>query len=162
MLLLVALAFAGAATGAVVSSGNPTGRWATPTAIQSIVLSSRLGVGLCNDVVCKRINGKLVDGPTAEVVTKVLAATVTGIGPNKVINGARRYQVFSVRACTISYYRGAHRFAVHFRWFTQRPPGGVTTTMNRDGKVSVGRDDGEPYTRDWNHPLLSPLALDHC
>ena len=162
VVLLVALVVASAATGAVVSSGNPTGTWATTSAIQSIVLSSALGVGLCDNGVCKSINGRLASEPTAGVVTKVLSATVTGIGPTRLVNGARRYQLFSVRACTIYYYRGAHRFGVHFRWFTRRPPGGVKATIDRDGKVSVGRDDGEPYPRDWNHPLRSPLALDHC
>ena len=161
-MLLVGVAVACSATGAAASSGNPAGKWATATAIRSILLSKKLGVGLCNDGVCTSSSGRLVEGPTAAVATKVLAATVTGIGPNKLVNGTRRYQLFSVRACTIYYHRGAHRFGVHFRWFTQRPPGGVLTTLTRDGKVSAVRDDGEPYTRDWSHPLLSPLALDRC
>src|SRR5262245_42407910 len=105
-LFLVALALAGATTAAaVVGSGNPTGQWATPEAVQSVVLSHGLGVAVCHDGVCKISNGKLVNGPpNAESVAKVLSATVTGIGPSKLINGARRYQLFDVRACTIYYF----------------------------------------------------------
>lgn len=91
-----------------------------------------------------------------------MSASVAGIGPYRLINGVRRYRLFNVRACTIYYYRGAHRFSVHFRWFTRRPPGGTTTTVDREGAVSVGQDSGEPYARDWNYPLFGPLAHGRC
>ena len=47
VLIFGALAFGGAATATLVGSGNPTGRWATPGAIQAIILSHRLDVGEC-------------------------------------------------------------------------------------------------------------------
>ena len=160
-LLLVALAVAGAATAAVVGSGNPTGQWATPKAVQAVILSRGLGLTECSGGACKigrPANQLHID---AEVVASVVSAAVTGIGPYKLINGVRRYQLFNVRACTLYYYRGAHRFGVHFRWFTHRPPS-ATTITNRDGSVSPGRDDGEPHARDWNYPRFAPLAHDHC
>jgi hypothetical protein len=160
-LLLVALAVAGAATAAAVGSGNPTGQWATPKMVQAVILSSALGIGECNGGACKIGRPAKQLHIDAEVVASVVSATVTGIGPYKVLNGARRYQVFDVRACTLYYYRGAHRFGVHFRWFTHRPPS-ITTITNRDGTVSPGRDDGQPYARDWNYPRFGPLARDHC
>jgi hypothetical protein len=161
--LLPALAVAGAATGAVVGSGNPTGQWAAPEAVRSVILERGFGLGLCHNSVCAISNGKLVNGPpNAEVVAEVLAATVTGMGPSKLIDGVRRYQLFDVQACTIYYYRGVHRFGVHFRWFTHRPPGAVTTTADRYGKPVVGRDDGQPYAKDWTFPRFDPLARDRC
>src|SRR5262249_47975044 len=135
----------------------------TPDAVHSVVLARGLGVVVCNDGVCKISNGKLVDGPpNAESVAEVLSATVTGMGPSKLINGVRHYQLFNVRACTIYYFRGAHRLGVHFRWFTHRPPGAFTTTIDRSGKPSVGQGNGEPYARDWNFSRFDPLAHDHC
>jgi hypothetical protein len=162
--LLLPIAVVGAATAAVVGSGNPTGQWATPAAVQSVILSRGVGLLECGPGrgACKfarPFNQLHID---AEVPTNVVSATVTGIGPSKLINGVRRYQLFDVRACTIYYYRGAHRFSAHFRWFTHRPPGGVITTTDHDGKRSVVRDDGEPYAEDWNHPYLDPLARDRC
>jgi hypothetical protein len=53
LLFGVAFAVAGAATAALVRSGNPTGRWATPSAVQAIIQSGRLGVGECSGGVCK-------------------------------------------------------------------------------------------------------------
>lgn len=163
-LSVLAVAVAGAAAAAAVGSGNPTGQWATPAAVQSVILSR--GVGLLE---CRPGRGACrIDRPfnqlhiDAEVPTSAVSATVTGIDPFKLVNGVRRYQLFDVRACTIYYYRGAHRFGAHFRWFTHRPPGGVITTTDRYGKLAVVRDDGEPYARDWNHPYLDPLARDHC
>jgi hypothetical protein len=91
-----------------------------------------------------------------------VSAAVTGIGPYKLVDGVRRYQLFNVRACTIYYHRGAHRWGVDFRWFTRRPPGGTITTSDRNGGVTVERDSGEPYARDWNYPLFAPLARERC
>ena len=95
-------------------------------------------------------------------LAEVLSATVAGSGPYNLINGVRHYQLFNVRACTVYYYRGAHRFGAHFRWFTRRPPGGTTTFLGREGGVLAGQDGGEPYARDWNYPRFGPLARDHC
>ena len=92
--------------------------------------------------------------------TSVRSATVTGIAPSKLINGERRYQLFDVRACTIYYYQGAHRFGVHFRWYTHRPPSNATTT--EDLGRSVSPDDGQPYAKDWNYPRFAPLAHARC
>jgi hypothetical protein len=161
-LLLIALGLAGAATAAVPGSGNPTGQWATPRAVQTVILSHRLGVGQCSGGVCKIGLPANKPGVVAESAAKVVSVTVGGIGPYKLINGVRRYQLFNVRACTLYYYRGAHRFGVHFRWFTRRPPGGTTTSIDRGGTISVGQDRGEPYARDWNYPLFGPLADGHC
>jgi hypothetical protein len=152
-LLLVALAVAGTAAAAAVGSGNPTGHWATPKAVQAAILSRGVGLIECNGGACKIGRPAKQLHIDAEVVARVVSATVTGIGPYKLLNGARRYQLFDVRACTLYYYRGAHRFGVHFRWFTHRPPS-ITTITNRDGTVSPGRDDGEPYAQGLE---LSPL-----
>ena len=161
-LLLSALAIAGAASGAVLGSGNPTGKWATPQAAQAVILSRTIEVGECNGGACQITNGNLVAGPTSGRVSRVVSASVTGIGPYKLINGGRRYQLFNVRACTIYYYQGAHRWRVHFRWFTRRPPGGTIKTSDRNGGVAVRRDSGQPYARDWNYPLFAPLARERC
>jgi hypothetical protein len=160
-LLLVALGVAGAATAAVLGNGNPTGQWATPKAVQAVILSRGTDITECSGGACKI--GEPINklGINAEVVTSVVAATVTGIAPYKLINGARRYQLFNVRACTIYYYQGAHRFSVHFRWYTHRPPS-ITTITNRDGTVSTGPNDGGSIAKDWDYPRFAPLAHDHC
>jgi hypothetical protein len=156
-LLVGALAFGGVATSALVGSGNPTGRWATPGAIRTIILSpagdDRLGVGVPPDT---------PNVVAEEAGVRVLSATVIGIPPSKLINGAQNFQLFEVHACTIYYFRGAHRYRAHFRWFTRRPPGGTITTRNRGGRIVVVRDNGAPYARDWNHPLSGPLANGRC
>ena len=162
-LLLVAFAVAGAATAAIVESGNPTGQWATPSAVHAVIRSRLIAVGQCSGGPCKiglpaNKPGIVQDGPGA----KVVSVTVAGIGPHKLINGLRRYQLFNVHACTVYYYRGAHRFRVHFRWFTRRPPGGTTTSVGHYGNILVERDSGEQYARDWNYPLFGPLAHGHC
>lgn len=161
-LLGIAVALSGVATAALVGSGNPTGQWSTPSAVQAIIQSGKLDVAECPGGVCKI--GLPAHGPGVVEggLTEVLSATVAGIGPYKLINGVRRYQLFNVRACTVYYYRGAHRFGVHFRWFTRRPPGGTTTSLNRNGRISVSQDSGEPYARDWNYPLIGPTAQSHC
>ena len=171
-LLLVVLAVAGVSTAALVGSGNPAGRWATPRAIQAIVLSHKLHVGECESAPgagfvpsggnCKLGRPATKPGVVANPLAKVVSATVTGIGSSKLINGGHRYQLFDVEACTVYYYRGAHRFGTHFRWFTRRPPGGTTTSVARNGTISVGPDSGAPYVRDWNYPLFLPLAHGHC
>ena len=144
-------------------SGNPNGQWVTVKAVQAVILSNGIEVDECMGGACKITNGKLVGGPpTSGRVAKVVSAAVTGIGPYNLINGARRYQLFNVQACTIYYYRGAHRWGVQVRWFTRRPPGGTMTTSDRNGGVTVERDSGEPYARDWNYPFFAPLARDHC
>ena len=101
-------------------------------------------------------------GVVQEGPTKVLSATVAGVAPFKLINGVRRFQLFEVRACTIYYFRGAHRFRLHFRWFTGRPPGGTMTNLHRDGTITVDRDGGAPYARDWSYSLFPPLAHGRC
>jgi hypothetical protein len=171
-LAVVALAVAGAATAALVGSVNPTGRWATPTAVQKLILSHKLDVRECESVpgagfarsggTCKLGRPATKPGVVAMTLTRVTSATVTGIGPAKLIDAVRHYRLFDVQACTVYYYRGAHRFAVHFRWFTRRPPGGTTTSVGHYGTTSVARDSGEPYARDWNYPLSGPLAHGHC
>ena len=161
-LLLFALAVAGVASSAVLGSGNPTGKWATPQAALAVILSRTIEVGECAGGACQITNGKLVGEPTSGRVSRVVSATVTGIGPYKLINGVRRYQLFNVRACTIYYYKGAHRWDVHFRWFTRRPPGGTIRTSDRNGGVTDRPDTGAPYARDWNYPLFAPLARDRC
>ena len=161
-LLIVAHAVAGAATAALVGSGNPTGQWATPRAVQTIMLSRGLDIGQCAGRPCKIGLPANKPGVVKDSVAEVVSATVTGIGPSKLINGLRRYQLFDVQACTVYYYRGAHRFDAHFRWYTRRPPGGTTTSIDRDGTTSVVRDSGEPYARDWNYPLFGPLAHGRC
>jgi len=143
-LLLVALSIAGAATGAVVAKGNPTGQWATANGIKTVILSRVLGVTLCNGGACKIGQPAKQLGVDAEVVSRVVSATVTGVGPYKLINGEHRYLLFNVRACTIYYYRGAHRFGVHFRWVTQRPPGGATTIL---AVTAVSRSAGTAASR---------------
>jgi len=159
-LLLGALAFGGVASSALVGSGNPTGRWATPGAIRTIILSlagdDRLGVGVPCDIGRRPPNVCAEEAPV-----RVLSATVIGIPPSKLINGVPRFQLFEVRACTIYYFRGAHRYRAHFRWLTRRPPGGTITTR-RHGRNVVVRDNGAPYARDWNHPLSGPLANGRC
>lgn len=162
LILGIAFTGAGAATAVLVGSGNPTGQWATPSVVQGVIQSEKLVVGKCSGGVCKiglpaHRPDVVQTGPQADV----LSATVAGIGPYKLINGVRHYRLFDVRACTVYYYRGAHRFGVHFRWYTHRPPS-ITTTTNRDGTVSAGQDSGEPYARDWNYPRFAPLAHDHC
>jgi hypothetical protein len=92
----------------------------------------------------------------------VVSANVTGLGPSKIVRGVRRYQLFDVHACTVHYYRGAHRWAVHFRWFTRRPAGGTLTNVSRNGDAQVVNDTGDSYARDWNYLLSGPLALSHC
>ena len=149
-LLMGGLALGGAATATPTRSGNPSGRWATPEAVRAIILS------LAGD---SRIN---VGGWGEDVVVKVLSATVAGIPPSRLINGVPRFQLFEVRACTIYYFRGAHRYRAHFRWFTRRPAGGTITTGTRDGRIAVVRDNGAPYYRDWNHALSIPQAYGHC
>ena len=161
-LIVSALAFGGAATAALVGSGNPTGRWATPGAVQAIILSHRLDVDDCPGGPCKIGLPATTPGVVRGGPTKVLSATVAGVASSKLINGVGRFQLFEVRACTIYYFRGAHRFRVHFRWFTRRPPGGTITTRLRGGRIAVVRDSGEPYARDWNHPLEGPQAQGHC
>lgn len=161
-LLFAALAVVGVARGALVGSGNPSGQWATPRAVQAVILSRGIGLGECSGGACEIGLPANKPGVVAEMVAEVVSATVTGIGPSKLIDNVRRYQLFDVRACTFYYYRGAHRFGVHFRWFTRRPPGGTTTSLSGDGALSVGRDSGEPYARDWNYPLFGPLAHGHC
>lgn len=161
-LIFGALAFGGAATATLVGSENPTGRWATPGAIQAIILSHRLDVDECPGGPCKIGLPATKPGVVQEGPTRVLSATAAGVAPFKLINGVRRFQLFEVRACTIYYFRGAHRFRVHFRWFTRRPPGGTTTNLHRDGTISVDKDSGEPYARDWNYPLFPPLAHGRC
>ena len=151
-----------AATATPVGSENPTGRWATPAAIQAIILSQRLDVDECPGGPCRIGRPATKPGVVQEGPTKVLSATVVGVAPFKLVNGVRRFQLFEVRACTIFYFRGARRLRVHFRWFTRRPPGGMTTNLHRDGTVSVDEDSGEPYARDWNHPLFPPLAYGRC
>jgi hypothetical protein len=155
VLLLGVLALGSAATAARVGGGNPNGRWATPAAIQAIILTHQLGVGSapCPKVMSCDVWG----GPV-----KVSSATVAGIPPSRTIEGVRHFQLFEVRACTIFYYRGPHRFSFHFRWFTRRPPGGTIETMTRNGTIAVIRDNGEPYARDWNHPLSGPQAHGRC
>jgi hypothetical protein len=162
VLPLFALAIASAASGAVLGSGNPTGQWATPQAAQAVILSRKIEVGECIGGACQITNGKLVGEPTSGRLSRVVSATATGIGPYKVVNGVRRYQLFNVRACTIYYHHGAHRWSVHFRWFTRRPPEGTISTSDHNGGVAVVRDSGEPYGRDWNYPLFAPLARTHC
>jgi hypothetical protein len=153
--LLAALALGGAATAALVGGGNPNGRWATPTAIQASILSHLLDVG---HAPCPKVwSCDSWGGPT-----KVSSATVAGIPPSRTIEGVPHFQLFDVRACTISYFRGTHRFRFHFRWFTRRPPGGTIETRTRDGRIAVVRDNGAPYARDWNHPLRGPQAEGHC
>lgn len=161
-LLVSAFGVAGAATAALVGSGNPTGRWATPTAIRAAILSRRLDVGECSGGACKIGRPANKPGLVRGGFVKVVSATVAGVGPYKVVDGVRRYRLFDVLACTIYYERGAHRFAVHFRWFTHRRPGGTTTSVDRDGTISVARDGGAPYARDWNYPLFGPLAQGRC
>jgi len=161
-LILVALLVVGVATGALAAEGNPTGQWATANGVKTVILSRVLGVTLCNGGACKIGQSAEELGVDAEVVSRVVSAAATGVGPYKLINGELRYQLFDVRACTVYYYQGAHRFRVHFRWFTQRPPGGTTTTVDRNGGLVVGRDSGESYARDWNYPRFSPLARDRC
>jgi hypothetical protein len=94
-LLLVALGVAGAATAALVGSGNPTGRWATPRAVQAVILSREITIGECSGGACKigLLAGK--PGVVRETVADVVSATVTGIGPYKLINDVRRYQLFN-------------------------------------------------------------------
>ena len=140
---------------ALVGGGNPNGRWATPRAIQAIILAHRLDVGY---VPCTKAMS--CDGAGGPI--KVSSATVTGVPPSRLINGVPRFQVFEVRACTIFYFRGLHRFRFHFRWFTRRPAGGTITTRLRDGSIAVVRDNGAPYARDWNRPLRRPLADGRC
>lgn len=168
--LAVALAIAGAATAAVVGSGNPTGQWATPEAIQAALLSHGVDIDVCAagppqptfrpDGVCKVGRPAQALGMNGDRVTSVRSATVTGIDPSKLANGVPRYQLFNVRACTIYYYKGAHRFGVHFRWYTRRPPSNATIT--EDLGRSRGPDDGRPYAKDWNYPRFGPLASAHC
>jgi hypothetical protein len=150
-LLLGASAWGGVATPALIRSRNPTGQWVTAAAVQTTILSLAGG-------------HRLVVGvpPNQRAVVKVVSATVAGVPPSKLINSAQHFQLFEVRVCTIYYFRGAHRFHVHFRWFTRRPPGGTITTRTRDGRIAVVRDSGEPYGRDWNHPLEGPQAHGHC
>src|SRR4051794_8116536 len=115
-LLVVALAVAGVSAAALVRSGNPTGRWATPRAVQAIILSHKLQVGECEStpgggLVLSGGNCKLglpatKPGVVAGRIAKVVSATVKGIGPYKLSNGARRYQLFDVEACTVYYDRG--------------------------------------------------------
>ena len=167
VLLLFALAVAGTASGSVLGSGNPTGQWATPKAAQAVILSRAIGVSECfvagaNGGACKIGRPANQLRVVNESVARVVSANVTGIGPYKLVNGVRRYQLFKVRACTIYHYRGAHRWGVDFRWFTRRPPGGTIKTDDRNGGVLVKPDSGEPYARDWNYPLFAPLARDHC
>lgn len=153
--LLGAPAFGGAATAALDGSGNPNGRWATEGAIEANIVSHRLDVGYrpcTKPEPCDSAGGPI----------KVSSATVAGIPPSTMINGARHFQLFDVRACTIYYFRGPHRFRFHFRWFTRRPPGGTITARTRDGGIVVVRDSGEPYARDWNHPLRRPQADGRC
>jgi hypothetical protein len=159
-------------------------QWATPSAVQGVIQSEKLDVGQCSGGVCKiglpaHHPDVVQRGPPAEV----LSATVAGIGPYKLINDLRHYQLFNVRACTVYYYRGAHRFGVHFRWFTnrgqspdlpvaataggqspdtRRPPGGTTTFLGHYGGILAGQDSGEPYARDWSYPLIGPIAQSHC
>ncbi len=155
-LLLAALAFGGVATSALIRSRNPTGQWATPAAVQTIILSLAGGHRLVVDVPPNK------PAVAQRVVVKVSSASVAGVPPSKLINDAQHFQLFNVRACTIYYFRGAHRFRVHFRWFTRRPPGGTITERTRDGRIAVVRDSGEPYGRDWNHPLQGPQADGRC
>ena len=169
--LAAALAATAVAAAGLLGGGNPTGRWATPSAVQTLILSHKLAVGECEPAPgvgfvlsagnCKLGRPSTKPGVVASTITKVVSATVTGIGRAKQINGVAHYQLFDVHACTVYYDRGAHRFAVHFRWFTRRPPGGTTTSVERGG-VTVARDSGEPYARDWNYPLFGPLAHGHC
>jgi hypothetical protein len=170
--LVVALALAGVSTAGSVGSGNPRGGWATSSAVRTIIFSHKLQVGECEPspgagFVRSSGNCKLGRPPTkpgvvAELITKVVSASVTGIGPYKLIAGRPRYQLFNVSACTVYFYRGAHRYGVHFRWFTGRPRGGTTTRLNRNGTTSIVRDSGAPYARDWNYTLFMPLAHGRC
>jgi hypothetical protein len=162
LLLGIALAVAGAATAVLVGSGNPTGQWATPSVVQAIIQSEKLDVGECPGGVCKMGLRAHRPGVVRRGPSEVLSAAVAGIGPYKLINGVRHYQLFNVRACTVYYYRGAHRFGVHFRWFARRPPGGTTTFLGHYGGIRAGQDSGEPYARDWGYPLIGPTAQSHC
>jgi hypothetical protein len=148
-------------------TGNPAGQWATPAAVQAVLLAHPLGVGECGPAgkeggACKVGLGKSPPDVVAESVSRVVSANVMGLGPSKVVRGVRRYQLFDVLACTVHYYRGAHRWTVHFRWFTRRPAGGTLTNLGRNGGVQVVNDTGDPYARDWNYPLSGALALSHC
>src|SRR4029077_14549729 len=110
--------------------------WATPKAVQAALLSRVFGIDVCSGGACKIGRPVKQLGIDGDRGTSVLSATVTGIAPSKLVNGSRRYQLFNVRARTIYYYQGAHRFGVHFRWYTHRPPSNATITEDLGRSVS--------------------------